>query len=101
MAKGYWVVKVDVTDPQGHAAYRAEVVKFLEANGGRFVVRGGTAETVEGTSRARTVVVEFADYATALACYRSAEYQRIAALRFSSSEADFVVVEGYDDPPPG
>ena len=48
--------------------------------GARFLVRGGKFETVEGASRARNVVLEFPDYATALACYRSPEYQPASSL---------------------
>ena len=53
-------------------------------------------EVVEGKGRARNVLREFPDYATALACYRSPEYQRAKPLRLSHSTCDFVIVEGYD-----
>ena len=69
--------------------------------GARFVVRGGTFEPMEGQSRARNVVIEFKDYATALACYRSPEYQRAMALRKGHAIADIIVIEGYDGPQPG
>jgi uncharacterized protein (DUF1330 family) len=46
------------------------------------------------------VLREFPDYATALTCYRSAEYQRARPLRLPHSVCDFVVVEGYDGPQP-
>jgi len=68
--------------------------------GARFVVRGGTFEPMEGQSRARNVVIEFKDYATALACYRSPEYQRAMALRKGHAIADIIVIEGYDGPQP-
>ena len=51
---------------------------------------------VEGTSRARVVVIEFADRATALACYHSPEYQAAKALRDPVSVADVVIIDGYD-----
>jgi uncharacterized protein (DUF1330 family) len=66
--------------------------------GGRFLVRGGTREVVEGKVRGRTVVLEFPSYATALACYRSDEYQAAAALRKGRGELDLVIIEGYDGP---
>ena len=59
-------------------------------------VRGGTQEVVEGRARSRNVLREFPDYATALACYRSAEYQRAKPLRLPHSACDFVIIEGYD-----
>ena len=46
--------------------------------------------------RARTVVMEFPDYATALACYRSPEYAAARAIRQKYAEADFIVIEGAD-----
>ena len=46
--------------------------------------------------RSRLVVIEFKDYATALACYRSPEYAKAILLRKDVSLADFTVIEGYD-----
>ena len=61
-------------------------------------MRGGTQEVVEGKVRARTVVVEFASYEAAQACYRSSDYRAAAALRKGKADFDFVIVEGYDGP---
>lgn len=96
MAKGYWVVRVDVSDPDEFKKYQAFVGPFLAANGGRFLVRGGRFAVPEGTARVRTVVVEFDSYEAAQAAYDSDEYQRGIALRRPASEVDFVIVEGYD-----
>lgn len=101
MAKGYWIARVDVSNPEEYKAYVAANAEAFHKFGARFLVRGGPFETVEGTSRARNVVIEFKDYATALACYRSPEYQKALALRLPHSTADFVIVEGYDGPQPG
>jgi uncharacterized protein (DUF1330 family) len=97
MAKGYWIVTMDVHDAGRYAAYQAFVGAFLAANGGSFVVRGGRFETVEGTSRSRQVVVEFESYDRALAVYRSAEYQAGMQDRLGGAIADFVIAEGGDD----
>jgi hypothetical protein len=48
----------------------------------------------EGSSRERNVIVEFDDYATAVACYESPEYQAAKTIRNAHSAADFVIVEG-------
>ena len=48
----------------------------------------------------RNIVLEFKDYETALACYRSPEYQKAIALRKPHSVADIVIIEGYDGPQP-
>jgi uncharacterized protein (DUF1330 family) len=69
-------------------------------HGGRFLVRGGGFELMEGASRSRSVVVEFPSSAAALACYRSPEYQAAAVLRKGKAEFDLIVIEGYDGPQP-
>ena len=63
-------------------------------------MRGGSYETVEGGSRTRNVVIEFKDYATALACYKSPEYQAASSCGQPVSTADIVIIEGYDGPQP-
>lgn len=98
MAKGYWIARVDVQDPEGYKAYVAENAIAFAKYGARFIVRGGPFEAPEGTSRSRNVVLEFKDYATALACYRSPEYQKALALRLPHSVIDLIVIEGYDGP---
>ena len=65
-----------------------------------FLVRGGTFECKDGVARSRNAIIEFRDYATALACYNSPEYQEITKLREASTVADIIVIEGYDGPQP-
>lgn len=96
MAKGYWVVGLDVTDPERYRAYSEFVLPFVAANGGKFLVRGGRQAVREGTAMARTVVVEFASLEEAQRVYDLAEYQRGIALRANCSDANFVIVEGFD-----
>ncbi len=100
MAKGYWIAHVDITDPEGYKAYVAANAEPLKKYGAKFLVRGGKSECVEGKVRSRVVVLEFPDYATALACYRSPEYEKARKLRIGKSEADLVVIEGYDGAQP-
>ena len=66
MAKGYWIGRVDVSDSDGYKAYVAANAEAFRKYGARFIVRGGTFETVEGESRSRHVVLEFPSYAAAL-----------------------------------
>lgn len=101
MAKGYWVVAADVSDPEGYKAYIAANAEAFRKYGARFLARGGRAEAVEGSSRSRTVLIEFKDYDTALACYRSPEYARAIELRKGKAVLDLVVTEGYEGPQPG
>jgi uncharacterized protein (DUF1330 family) len=100
MAKAYWVARVEVRDEEGFKPYAAANPAIFRKFGGRYVVRGGKSECVEGTSYSRTVVIEFPDYAAAFACYRSGEYQANIKLRVPHAVVDLVIVEGYDGPQP-
>jgi uncharacterized protein (DUF1330 family) len=96
--KGFWIGHVDITDPEGYKAYMAANARPFGMFGGRFLVRGGTREVVEGQVRGRTVVLEFPSFEAALGCYRSAEYQAAKRLRDGKGELDLIIVEGYDGP---
>ena len=96
MPKGYWIPQIDISNPEGYKAYIAATPSAHEKYHGVALVRGGKMEVVEGNARGRCVLREFPDFATALACYRSDEYQRAKPLRLSHSICDFVIVEGYD-----
>ena len=100
MAKGYWIARVDVSDPQQYKAYVAANAEPLARFGARFVVRAGEFEAVEGTSRSRNVVIEFPSYQAALECWNSPEYQRARQLRLAAASADTVIIDGYDGPQP-
>jgi uncharacterized protein (DUF1330 family) len=100
MAKGYWLVSADITDPEGYKQYLAESGKAFAKFGARFLARGGQSEQIEGEGRSRFVVLEFKDYATALECYRSAEYAAARAARHGRAVFDLVLTEGYDGPQP-
>ncbi len=100
MPKGYWIPHVDVTDAEGYKAYMAATPPAHEKYGGVALVRGGRCEVVEGRARSRNVLREFPDYAAALACYHSDEYQNARLLRLPHSQCDFIIAEGYDGPQP-
>ncbi|CAN5554536.1 DUF1330 domain-containing protein [soil metagenome] len=100
MAKGYWIARIDVHNMDGYKDYVAQNGAVFNEYGAKFLVRGGKFEGREGSFRSRNVVLEFKDYATALACYNSPEYQRLVALRAPHSEGDLVIIEGYDGPQP-
>jgi uncharacterized protein (DUF1330 family) len=100
MAKGYWVAHVDVKNEPGFKPYADANAAIFKKFGGRYVVRGGKYEGKEGPARSRNVVIEFPDYATALACYHSPEYQENIKRRLPHSVVDLIVIEGYDGPQP-
>lgn len=96
MPKGYWIAAITIREAEGYADYQAAVRVALDRYGGRYLVRGGKAEAMEGAPRPRAVVVEFDDYATALACYGSPEFAAAIAMRRRLADTDFLVVEGWD-----
>lgn len=97
MPKGYWMAHVTVTDPEKYKEYVALNGKAFSKYGGRFLVRGGTSETVRGLDgRTRHVCIEFDSYETAKACHESPEYQAAAKVRDQGAKIDLVIVEGYD-----
>jgi len=100
MPKGYWIGRVDVANDEGYKPYAAANAAIFKKFGGRYVIRAGKFESVEGGARSRNVVIEFPDYAAALGCYRSPEYQENMKLRLPHSTADILVIEGYDGPQP-
>ena len=101
MSKGYWVARVDVTDPEKYKTYITANAAAFAKYGARFLVRSGAYEVVEGTARSRNVVIEFPSYQAALDCWNSAEYQAARDRRLGAATADVIVIEGYDGVQPG
>jgi len=100
MAKGYWIARVDVHSEEGYKPYAVNNAGIFKKFGGRFVIRAGKQEAVEGKARSRNVVIEFPSYEQALACYNSPEYQANKKIRLPHGEAEIIVIEGYDGPQP-
>ena len=100
MPKGYWIVHVDVRDPEAYQRYVKANAKAFAKYGARFFVRGGTHIVTRGKAPARNVVIEFRDYETAIGCHDSEEYREAAKLRDAAAGVDLVIVEGYDGLPP-
>ena len=98
MMPGYWIAHITITDPDRYCGYQEAAPMAFSRYGARFLARGGAAETLEGAAHERHVLIEFPDYATALACYRSDEYQAARAHRENACEATIVIVEGVSKP---
>jgi len=96
MTKGYWIGHVDVHDMEAYRPYMAAAAAAIAAFGGRYLVRGGENEVMEGNARARHVVVAFDSYQQALDAYRSEQYQAAKKLRTPYSTGDIIVIAGYD-----
>lgn len=97
MAKGYVVVHLEITDLEKFEEYRGKVPGTIAQYDGRYLVRGGEMEALEGEPLpARTVVLEFPSVDRAKSWYHSSEYQAIIGLRLAASSGHAQIVEGVD-----
>lgn len=91
----YVIAHVEITDPQGFEEYRRLVPAVIAAYGGRYLVRGGALERLEGDGiLKRLVVLEFPDMARAKAFYESPEYRPLIAMRQRTARSTLFAVEG-------
>lgn len=94
MPKGYIIGHITVTDPEAYKEYIERDTPILTRLGGRFVVRGGTSQIMEGTTYQRHVVIEFPSYQAALDAYNDPDYQEVADIRRRTAQSVILVVEG-------
>jgi uncharacterized protein (DUF1330 family) len=94
MPKGYIIANVTVRDAEAYKEYIRRDTPIFAKYGANILVRGGQVGATEGDVLERTVVLEFPDFETALACYKDAEYQEVAEIRRANAESRIVVVEG-------
>lgn len=95
MAKAYWITAYrSVRDPQALAAYAKLALPALEAAGGRFLVRGMPARVYEGGLEQRTVLIEFASVAQAVAAHDSPAYREALRALGNAADRDMRIVEG-------
>jgi uncharacterized protein (DUF1330 family) len=91
----YVIVEIDVFDPEGYEEYRRLAAPTVINSGGRYIVRGGRAETLEGDWQPkRIVVLEFDSVEQAKAWWSSEEYKPIMAIRHRTAISRMIVVEG-------
>ncbi len=91
----YVIAEVEIHDPETYARYRARTPELVARHGGRFLVRGGAAELLEGEEEPkRVVVIAFDDMEAARRFYHSPEYREIAVLRQKAARTRMILVEG-------
>nr|WP_321509761.1 DUF1330 domain-containing protein [uncultured Celeribacter sp.] len=90
----YIIATIEVSDAEDYQTYASQTVAQAEAWGGRFLVKGGAPEQVEGESPSRFVVIEFPDRETAKKWYNSPEYQEILPIALRTSRRNIVIVDG-------
>ncbi len=92
---GYLIARVNVTDPEQYRKYTQVTPGVIAEFGGKFIVRGGPAVTLEGPEDThRIVVIEFPSRERAIEFYNSPEYTEARKLRRDASEGSFIAVEG-------
>src|SRR3954453_22060176 len=98
----YMIVQIKVTREEGWPEYREQVSKLFAAHGGRYLVRGGPVEVLEGSHNGRRLVVfEFPSMAVIRSLWSSPDYARVKALREGSGEPDVGAVRAIDGRVPG
>ena len=91
----YVMGEIEVTDPALYEDYRRQVLAVVTKYGGRFIVRGGKVETLEGGwAPKRFVALEFPSMEQARKWYASPEYGPLIALRQKASRGRLILVEG-------
>lgn len=91
----YIVVDLEITNPTEYQTYAKQTAATLEPYGGKFIVRGGNAETLEGDWQPkRFVIIEFPSSEQAKAWYNSPEYTAIIGMRHRSANSRMILVQG-------
>jgi len=90
----YAMVHIDVTDPDSYGKYAELAGPAVQKYGGEFLARGGACRQMEGTGRARNVIIRFPDWETALAFYNGPEYQEALKYGLPAAEREYTFVEG-------
>jgi len=92
----YVIVNVATTKPEEYERYKEMAQKTVAQYGGRYLVRGGPMNVLEGTWRpTRIVVLEFPTYEKAHKWWNSSEYAPAKELRQRLSTTDLLIVDGY------
>ena len=91
----YILAEIDITNPDGYKQYTQSVPATVAKYGGKFIVRGGAAEVLEGEwPQRRRVILEFPSVEAARRWWNSPEYEKPKALRRANSNGRLLLLEG-------
>jgi uncharacterized protein (DUF1330 family) len=94
-APAFLIAEIKVNDADGYKAYLAKVSPVTDAFGGRFIVRGGKTESIEGAEPAgRVAVIQFSGMEELKRYWNSPAYQEIAPIRLKTATSRIYFVEG-------
>ena len=92
---GYVIVNNEIMDEALHAEFRELAAATIEAHGGKYLVRGGAAEAIDGEwAPSHIVVIEFDSVKQAKAWLSSPGYAEAKKIRMRAAKASVIVVEG-------
>jgi uncharacterized protein (DUF1330 family) len=93
----YIIVEVEIHDPKEYEEYRKLTPLTLEKYQGKFIVRGGKTETLEGGwNPQRIVVLQFPTMELAKQWWASEEYAPARAIRYRTATSRMIAIEGYE-----
>ena len=92
---GYVIFNIDIKKPNEYKEYVEKVTPIANKFGGKYIVRGGEAEVIEGTwTYPRTIIIKFPSYEKALEWYSSEEYKPIKKIRLDNSVSNGIIIKG-------
>lgn len=92
---GYVVAQVNIEDPEQYGEYKKLVAATVEAHGGKFLVRGGDTEVLEGAwSDGRFVIIEFDNVDQAKEWWSSEAYESAKTIRQKAAKTNMLVAAG-------
>jgi uncharacterized protein (DUF1330 family) len=97
MPKGYFFVEIEITDPAAYEAYRMSVPDIIAAHGGKILVRGEDAQSLDGiVPHRRRVIVEFDSPEAVRTFYHSDAYQAVKPIRLKASNGFVCLLTGTE-----
>ena len=91
------LVDITVNSPEAYREYLEQVPPLVAKHGGKYRVRGGEHQILEGAwAPNRLVIVEFPNRRAALAFYHDPDYQPIKAIRTRTTDSRMILVDGVD-----
>ena len=97
----YLIAHIEIHDEKAYEDYRRRVPAIIAAHGGRYLVRAGKCEVLEGHWRPhRGVVIEFPSMDAAHRFLSSPEYRPLRAIRERAARTDLLLFEGVAAPSP-
>lgn len=95
----YVIVEIDIQDPIGYEEYKKQAAATVFKHGGKYIVRGGKTEVLEGDWQPkRIVILEFPSMERAKEWLHCEEYREPRELRHKTAKTNMIAVEALDKP---